>query len=435
MSSGASSTLEVYLRHLRHLATAQYVASDKGMLAVLRQYLATKASTNQASSNMRQIISTCRLCEELELVQEFVPKGIWQMVRGKDRMAGRGQSQGWGSVEVVEAMAKRVQSAEDKLVVALAILSVAFYLRISEAASVRGIDLDQGNAYVRFYDFKTKDRWIKRPAGSYVCRLIGFVRLQMAIQGRSAQLPVFKGGTKKLIEPMTRLLRETEFRDLRWHCWRCAGATMFVRAGGSMAELMAWGRWRSIRVARKYSARWDAMPWTGGMVPWPRIIPGVPTKWRYDLEPFRAKELWPQRHFIRDHDDGWETEGSDANGVGAAVLGAHGACGVSEVVQGAKHTTVEVADGKSGDHASKRSRAGSKSPTVASKTKSRSGEASCEPKRKVHVGQKARASVVPKKDVGSSVGAVREEKRSVVDRVRSLAAKAKESARKGGAGI
>ena len=70
-------------------------------------------------------------------------------------------------------MAKRVQSAEDKLVVALAILSVAFCLRVSEAASVRGIDLDQSDAYVRFYDFKTKDRWIKRPAGSYVCRLIG----------------------------------------------------------------------------------------------------------------------------------------------------------------------------------------------------------------------------------------------------------------------
>ena len=39
---------------------------------------------------------------------------------------------------------------------------------------------------------------------------------------------------------------------------------MFVRAGGSMAELMAWGRWRSLHVARKYVARWDAMPWIGG---------------------------------------------------------------------------------------------------------------------------------------------------------------------------
>ena len=247
---------------------------------------------------MRQIISACRLCEELELVKEFMPKGIWRMVRGKDRMAGRGQSQDWGSVEVVETMAKRVQSAEDKLVVVLAILSVAFCLR-----------------------------------------------------------------------------------------------------------------------------------------PWPRIMPGVPTKCKYDPEPFRAKEFWPQRQFIRDHHDGWETEGSDADGVGATVLGERGACGVPEVVQGAKRTRVTVAEGKSGDNEPKRPRTWSKTQAVATETKSQSGEASCEPKRKVRVGQKARASVVSKKDVGSSGNAVREERRSVVDQVRSLAAKAKESARKAGAGI
>ena len=56
---------------------------------------------------MRQIISACRLCEELELVKEFVPRGIWRMVRGTDRMAGRGHSQGLGSLEVLETMAKR----------------------------------------------------------------------------------------------------------------------------------------------------------------------------------------------------------------------------------------------------------------------------------------------------------------------------------------
>ena len=127
-----------------------------------------------------------------------------------------------------------------------------------------------------------------------------------------------------------------------------------------MAELMARGRWRSIRVARKYVPRGDAMPWTAGMVPWPRIIPGVPTKWRYDLEPFRAKEFWPQRQFIRDHDDGWETEGSDAEAVGISVLGKHGANGVSEVVQGVKRSNVAVGDGESGDQASKRSKAGSR---------------------------------------------------------------------------
>ena len=140
------------------------------------------------------------------------------MVQGKDRLAGRGQSQGWGSVEVLEAMAKRVHSANDQILLALAILSVAFCLRVSEATSILGVDLVQDEAHVRFYDFKTKDKWVKRPAGSYMCRIIGFIRLQMAIQGRSAELPVVWGGANKLGEAMSRILRETEFRGLRWYC-------------------------------------------------------------------------------------------------------------------------------------------------------------------------------------------------------------------------
>ena len=86
------------------------------------------------------------------------------------------------------------QSMEEKIVVGLSILSVAYCMRVSEAASVRGIILVQDEAYIRFYDFKTKDRWVKRPAGTYICRIIGFIRLQMAIQGRSPQLTVFRGG-------------------------------------------------------------------------------------------------------------------------------------------------------------------------------------------------------------------------------------------------
>ena len=102
------------------------------------------------------------------------------------------------------------------------------------------MDLVQDLAFVGLYDFKTRDKWIKRPPGSYVCKLIWFIRLQMAIQGRSVATPVFKGGSKKLGEAMSRVLQETEFRDLRWHCWRRAGATVFARARASMPKLMAF---------------------------------------------------------------------------------------------------------------------------------------------------------------------------------------------------
>ena len=110
---------------------------------------------------MRQIISVVRLCEELELLEVVVPKSMWRMVRGKDRMTGKGPSQGWVSLEVVDTTAKRARTYKDKIVVSLAILSVVFGLQTSEAVSMRGVDLDQESAFVQFYDFKTKDKWVK----------------------------------------------------------------------------------------------------------------------------------------------------------------------------------------------------------------------------------------------------------------------------------
>ena len=329
-------------------------------IKVLRGYLATRAATDKTSSNMLQIISTCRLCEELALVDEFVPQSIWRMVRGKDRLAGRGSSQGWGSLEVLQCMAKRASRAEDKIVVALAVPSIIYCLRISEAASIRSIDLVQDEAFVRFYDFKCKDKWIKHPAGVHVCRIIRFIRLQMAIQGRRVALPVFSGGAKKLGQAMARLLSDFEFRDLRWHCWRRAGATMFTRPAGSMCELMALGRWRSLRVARKYVAKWDALPWTGGVVPWPQVEMGTTSKWRYGFEPFRAREFWPKRQFMRD--DGWETEGSDAEGVGKCVRGCGDTTSTADVGQGVKRAAqVGTTESKAQSSVKGRHAVGSKS--------------------------------------------------------------------------
>ena len=165
LASWAESTLQTYGRHLRHLATSQYAAFGEGPIKVLPGYLASRAATDKTSSNMQQIISACRLCEELALVNEFVPPSIWRMVRGKDRLAGRGSSHGWGSLEVLECMAKRASTAEDKIMVALAVSSIIYCPRISEAASIRSINLVQDEAFVRFYNFKCKDKWIKRPAG------------------------------------------------------------------------------------------------------------------------------------------------------------------------------------------------------------------------------------------------------------------------------
>ena len=56
----------------------------------MRGYLALRAAMDKASSNMPQIVSPFRLCEELALVDEFVPKSIWRMVKGQGHIGRYG---------------------------------------------------------------------------------------------------------------------------------------------------------------------------------------------------------------------------------------------------------------------------------------------------------------------------------------------------------
>ena len=77
------------------------------------------------ASGMRQAISACRLLEELDICPTFVPSNAWRLVRGKERLAGAGRSQRWGSLEVLEVMGHRAQSPHERLVAALAVPSTA----------------------------------------------------------------------------------------------------------------------------------------------------------------------------------------------------------------------------------------------------------------------------------------------------------------------
>ena len=297
------------------MAATQFASEARDPKIVLRKYLFGLAQRHTTASGMRQAIGACRLLEELDICPTFVPSNAWRLVRGKERLAGAGRWQRWGSLEVLEVMGHRAQSPHERLVTALAVLSTAYCLRIGEAASIRAVDLLQSKSSIRFFDLKSKRQWVTRPPGSYIDRLSGFLRLQVSIQGRSPYLPIVAGGTWALSATMSRLLEGTEFHGITWHAWRRAGATMFMRAGGTMPELLQWGRWKSLRVARKYVARWDGVPWARGKVPWPVVIPGSVGDWRYEWREFKANNLWPPRQFIRDTDLQWCTDDSGAEDV------------------------------------------------------------------------------------------------------------------------
>ena len=290
------------------MATTQFTSDARDPKIIPRKYLFGLAQRHTTATGMRQAISARRLLEELDIYPTFVPSNAWRLVRGKERLAGAGRSQRWGSLEVLEVMGRRAQPPHERLV-------TAYCLRIGEAASIRAVDLLQSKSSICFFDQKTKRQWVTRPAGSYIDRLSGFLRLQVSIQGRSPYLPVVAGGTRALSATMSKLLEGTEFHGITRHAWRRAGATMFMRAGGTMPELLQWGRWRSLRVARKYLARWDGVPWARGKVPWLVIVPGLVGDWRYEWRDFKASSLWPPRHLIRDTDLEWCTDDSGAEDV------------------------------------------------------------------------------------------------------------------------
>ena len=120
-----------------------------------------------------------------------------------------------------------------------AVLATAFCLRISESASIRVQDLDLTAATMSYYDKKTPRCWITRPASTYVIRLMGFARAAALRLGRKPFQPLVKGGATALSATLVKLLGEGQYDHLRWHCWRRLGATLLIRHGATVQELLA----------------------------------------------------------------------------------------------------------------------------------------------------------------------------------------------------
>ena len=160
-----------------------------------------------------------------------------------------------------------------------------------------------------FFDSKTRQRWISRPASSYVTRLLGFIRAMVLRLGRKPSQHIVKGGVRSIQTSMVCLLAHTEFKHLRWHAWRRLGATLFIRHGPTMQELMSWARWRSVAVAMRYVAAWDDSPWDDVTLPRATLLsgPGGGGGFEHGTRPSRAS--WPAAVLSRR--DTWESDGLD----------------------------------------------------------------------------------------------------------------------------
>ena len=282
---------------------------------MLREYLLALYQTQQTSSDMRQAISACRLLEEAEIADGFIPRSIWRVVRAKDKVAHLA-ARGWGSLSALATMAENTIADEELLVTALAIIAIARCNRIGETASIRVQDVDQSRGSISFFNRKTRMRWIKRPVSSYIRRLLGFIRATALRLRRRPTQNLVKGGPAAIQSTMVRLLANSEHSRLRWHAWRHMGATMFIRHGATMQELMSWGRWKYVVVTRRYIATWDDCPWEDTTLPHPTLHGQSPGAWRFESGSRTSRSFWPASSLSR-HDT-WESDGSDEPNPNAA---------------------------------------------------------------------------------------------------------------------
>ena len=196
LQSWASSTLDVYERHLQNSRQRSLLTPANSSTKILRDYLLELFRTQLTSTDMRQAISVCRMLEEMGIASAFVPRAVWRAVRAKDRCS-KFKVRGWGSLATIWTMAQAAESDEDLLVCTSAILATAICLRISESASIRVQDLDPTAVIVSYFDRKIRGCWITRPAGTFILRLMGFARAALRLGCKPFQ-PLVKGGARVL---------------------------------------------------------------------------------------------------------------------------------------------------------------------------------------------------------------------------------------------
>ena len=159
-----------------------------------------------------------------------MPKSIWRIVRAKDEVSHL-SARGWGSLSALWSMAQNAEGDEVVLVVALATSAVGFCNQLGRR---RQCGSNQAEGAVSIFDSKTRQRWISRPAGSCIRRLLRFIKATTLRLGRRPCQNIVKGGTKAIQASMVRLLAHTEYRHLTWHAWRYLGATILIYNGATM---------------------------------------------------------------------------------------------------------------------------------------------------------------------------------------------------------
>ena len=242
------------------------------------------AAQGRQSATLRGVVSSVQMVERPEPVPTTFRPLHWLRCEAPHKLCCPRPPKGvWAEEDTFRSIA--VGGPADGILTAVAALAAAHCSRVSEAASLRLVDLE--TLYrITFYDYKVRDQYVTAHVGAWgeAWRR----RLRTVVAHRPKFLPVFPN-SDALQDALRRRLLGTHRDAMGWQgCKRCGAAAM-AAAGAHIRAIAIWSRLSSKQQATEYAGAppdgaWGAPP----MLPWPGSDVGV------QCRATGVMDMWPR---------------------------------------------------------------------------------------------------------------------------------------------
>ena len=245
-----ASTTAGYATHLRGLADVEDELGEEGWLPeILSRRLARHVQHGGSASAARGIISAVRACEDLQWVAGLVQPIHWRLAKA----GAQSSAQEYASPVMLRHLVEAAKSADDRAVVAMALVSYVCFLRVAEAAIVRAGDV-RDSCYVVFWNSKTGDEgWQRRPVPEWLRPYVKWLLEWAEDRGLARDDLLFPAGAAQLERSLADLVRGTTWTRHRWHCFRRGGAAACWKRSPELPHFKWWGRWAATATAMAYA--------------------------------------------------------------------------------------------------------------------------------------------------------------------------------------
>ena len=254
--SWKASTTAGYPTHLRGLADVEDEMGEEGWLPkILSRQLARHVQHRGSASAARGIISAVRACEDLQWITGVVQPIHWRLAKAgaqsvKEYANG---AQEYANPVMLRHLVEAAKSADDRAVVAMALVSYVCFLRVAEAASVRAGDV-RDSCYVAFWNSKTGDEgWQRRPVPEWLRPYVQWLLEWAEDRGLARDDILFPAGAAQLERSLAALVSGTTWTHHRWHCFRRGGAAACWKRSLEPPHFIWWGRWAATATAMAYA--------------------------------------------------------------------------------------------------------------------------------------------------------------------------------------